>query len=69
MISKTEPTAETTFWDNADKHLMHTGVPFSPIIITKAQGTRLYDADGRSILDFTSGQMSSLLGHSHPEIV
>lgn len=48
---------------------MHTGVPFSPVIITKALGTRLYDASGRQILDFTSGQMSSLLGHSHPEIV
>lgn len=29
----------------------------------------MYDSDGRQILDFTSGQMSSLLGHSHPEIV
>lgn len=48
---------------------MTTGVPFSPVIITKARGTRLYDASGNSILDFTSGQMSSLLGHSHPEIV
>lgn len=58
-----------TFWSNADKYLMATGVPFSPVIITKARGTRLYDASGNSILDFTSGQMSSLLGHSHPEIV
>ncbi|KAJ5516001.1 hypothetical protein N7527_007561 [Penicillium freii] len=58
-----------TFWSNADKYLMTTGVPFSPVIITKARGTRLYDASGNSILDFTSGQMSSLLGHSHPEIV
>ncbi|KAJ5182131.1 hypothetical protein N7449_012278 [Penicillium cf. viridicatum] len=58
-----------TFWSNADKYLMATGVPFSPGIITKALGTRLYDASGNSILDFTSGQMSSLLGHSHPEIV
>ncbi|KAE8153750.1 pyridoxal phosphate-dependent transferase [Aspergillus avenaceus] len=53
----------------ADKYLMKTGVPFSPVVITKAQGTRLYDSSGNSILDFTSGQMSSLLGHSHPEIV
>lgn len=58
-----------TFWAKVDKYLMTTGVPFSPVVITKAQGTRLYDASGRSILDFTSGQMSSLLGHSHPEIV
>lgn len=57
------------FWSRADKYLMHTGVPYSPIIITRAKGTRLYDASDRSIIDFTSGQMSSLLGHSHPEIV
>ena len=29
----------------------------------------LYDAAGRAVLDFTSGQMSAVLGHSHPEIV
>ncbi|KAK7191941.1 hypothetical protein DPSP01_013338 [Paraphaeosphaeria sporulosa] len=57
------------FFAKAEKHLMSTGVPMSPVIIIKAKGTRLYDAEGRSILDFTSGQMSSLLGHSHPEIV
>lgn len=61
--------ALTKFWSNADKYLMYTGVPFSPAVITKAKGTKLYDADGREILDFTSGQMSSLLGHSHPEVV
>ncbi|KAH7024788.1 aminotransferase class-III [Microdochium trichocladiopsis] len=57
------------FWAKADRHLMKTGVPYSPAIITRAKGTRLYDDAGREILDFTSGQMSSLLGHSHPEIV
>lgn len=59
----------STFWSRADKYVLATGVPSSPIIITRAHGTRLYDASGKSILDFTSGQMSSLLGHSHPEIV
>lgn len=59
----------TKFWDDAGKYLMYTGVPFSPAIIVKAQGTRLYDSEGREILDFTSGQMSSLLGHSQPEVV
>lgn len=57
------------FFSRADKYLMSTGVPFSPVVITKALGTRLYDANNCQILDFTSGQMSSLLGHSHPEIV
>ncbi|KAI0544360.1 pyridoxal phosphate-dependent transferase [Xylaria curta] len=57
------------FWSRADRYLMNTGVPYSPAIVTKAIGTKLYDHNGREILDFTSGQMSSLLGHSHPEIV
>lgn len=48
---------------------MSTGVPYSPVKIVKASGTKLFDAEGNQILDFTSGQMSSLLGHSHPEIV
>jgi 4-aminobutyrate aminotransferase-like enzyme len=65
----TVKTAEDDFWSRANRHLMYTGVPASPVVITKALGTRLYDANGRQILDFTSGQMSSLLGHSHPEIV
>jgi 4-aminobutyrate aminotransferase-like enzyme len=30
---------------------------------------KVYTADGHKILDFTSGQMSCLLGHGHPEIV
>jgi 2,2-dialkylglycine decarboxylase (pyruvate) len=38
------------------------------MIIERAQGSFVYDADGRAILDFTSGQMSSLLGHGHPEV-
>ncbi|TPX07680.1 uncharacterized protein E0L32_010678 [Thyridium curvatum] len=57
------------FLARANKHLMSTGVPYSPVVIRRAKGTKLYDGAGREILDFTSGQMSSLLGHSHPEIV
>ncbi|KAH9996377.1 pyridoxal phosphate-dependent transferase [Xylariaceae sp. FL0662B] len=62
-----DATAE--FWAKADQYLISTGVPPSPVIITRAKGTKLYDDENRQILDFTSGQMSSLLGHSHPEIV
>ena len=34
-----------------------------------AAGAFVEDAAGRRVLDFTSGQMSAILGHSHPEIV
>lgn len=53
----------------ASSHLLYTGITISPVKVVKAQGTYLSDEDGRQILDFTSGQRSSLLGHSHPEIV
>lgn len=42
---------------------------FAPFIPTRAEGSWLYDASGRKVLDFTSGQMSSVLGHAHPELV
>lgn len=60
--------ADPTFWQNARQHLIRYGGTFEPMIIERAQGSFVYDADGRAILDFTSGQMSSLLGHGHPEV-
>lgn len=56
------------FWQNARRHLIRYGGVFEPLIIERAQGSFVHDADGRAILDFTSGQMSALLGHGHPEI-
>ena len=56
------------FWQAARRHLIRYGGVFEPMIIERAQGSFVYDADGRAILDFTSGQMSSLLGHGHPEV-
>jgi 2,2-dialkylglycine decarboxylase (pyruvate) len=60
--------ADPAFWKNARAHLIRYGGSFEPMIIERAQGSFVYDADGRAILDFTSGQMSSLLGHGHPEV-
>ncbi len=60
---------DATFWQNARQHLIRYGGTFEPMIIERALGSFVYDADGRAILDFTSGQMSAVLGHSHPEIV
>ena len=59
---------EALFWEAADAHLLRYGAPFEPVIIERAEGSNLFDADGRRILDFTSGQMSALLGHGHPRI-
>jgi 2,2-dialkylglycine decarboxylase (pyruvate) len=57
------------FWTDAENHLLRYGVRFTPEIIDRAAGSYVHTEDGRRILDFTSGQMSAILGHSHPEIV
>jgi 2,2-dialkylglycine decarboxylase (pyruvate) len=57
------------FWSDVDRHLIRYGVPFVPEVIVGAEGSHVVTAEGRRILDFTSGQMSAILGHAHPEIV
>jgi 2,2-dialkylglycine decarboxylase (pyruvate) len=61
--------ADRDFWASANTHLTRYGPSFEPVIIERAEGSFVYDADGRAILDFTSGQMSAVLGHTHPDIV
>ncbi|TQR87025.1 aspartate aminotransferase family protein [Mycobacterium hodleri] len=57
------------FWTNADRHVVRYGAAFVPRVIKRAKGSHVYDENGTAILDFTSGQMSSVLGHSHPDVV
>jgi len=59
---------DASFWHLAKNHLVRYGGQFEPLIISRAKGSMVYDADDRPILDFTSGQMSAILGHGHPEI-
>ena len=51
------------------EHLFRFTGEFSETIIASAEGAVVRDREGREILDFTSGQMSAILGHAHPEIV
>lgn len=49
--------------------LGNIGVTYRNDIIVKARGLYVYTASGHKFLDWTSGQMSCLLGHGHPEVV
>jgi 2,2-dialkylglycine decarboxylase (pyruvate) len=57
------------FWRDAEQHVIRYGAPFVPRIIKRANGSYVYDENDTAILDFTSGQMSAVLGHAHPDIV
>ena len=43
------------------------GIP--PLAISRGQGCRVWDADGREYLDLIAGIAVSSLGHAHPAIV
>ncbi|WP_153394104.1 aspartate aminotransferase family protein [Ornithinicoccus halotolerans] len=61
--------SDRDFWQDVERHLVRYGADFVPAVIDRAEGSYVYDAGGRAILDFTSGQMSAILGHGHPEVV
>src|ERR1700742_2997819 len=45
------------------------GTKFEKDIIVGSKDLYVYTASGHKCLDWTSGQMSCLIGHGHPEIV
>lgn len=44
-------------------------VGLDPLFIEKAQGSRIYDIDGNSYIDYVCSWGPLILGHAHPEIV
>lgn len=62
-------TTVSNFEARANRHLLRYGCDFAKFVPARAEGSWLYDAAGQRMLDFTSGQMSSILGHCHPEVV
>ncbi|CAJ2511023.1 Uu.00g066480.m01.CDS01 [Anthostomella pinea] len=53
---------------DADSSLLHYGTSFHPDIITRAHGNSIFTSSGHTMLDWTSGQMSTLISHGNPEI-
>ena len=53
----------------ADRHLIRYTSSFAPFLVERASGSWVWDRAGNRILDFTSGQICSTIGHNHPRIV
>jgi 2,2-dialkylglycine decarboxylase (pyruvate) len=54
--------------DPRERFLIRYAGGFAPFIVARAEGAWVETADGRRVLDFTSGQICSTLGHNHPRI-
>jgi 2,2-dialkylglycine decarboxylase (pyruvate) len=55
--------------DQRQRFLIAYAGTFAPFTVARAEGAWVETTDGRRILDFTSGQICSTLGHNHPRIV
>src|SRR5215203_2265765 len=54
--------------DDRARFLIRYAGGFAPFVVARAEGAWVETTDGRKILDFTSGQICSTLGHNHPRI-
>ncbi|TCO54882.1 aspartate aminotransferase family protein [Actinocrispum wychmicini] len=55
--------------DERERFLIRYAGDFAPFVVEKAEGAWVLTTEGQRVLDFTSGQISSTLGHNHPRIV
>ena len=54
--------------DERERFLIRYAGGFAPFTVARAEGAWVETTDGRRVLDFTSGQICSTLGHNHPRI-
>ncbi|KIW46031.1 uncharacterized protein PV06_01724 [Exophiala oligosperma] len=73
-----KPVSEPTLYSNVNEEhlqaiasscLANYGTKFEKDVVVGSKGLYVYTASGHKVLDWTSGQMSCLIGHGHPEIV
>lgn len=50
-------------------HFLISNYAAPPLVLVRGEGCRVFDEDGRSYLDFTSGIAVNALGHCHPKWV
>jgi 2,2-dialkylglycine decarboxylase (pyruvate) len=55
--------------DPRERHLVRYLGGFAPFVVARAEGMWLETTDGRRVLDFSSGQICSTLGHRHPRVM
>src|SRR6266700_3857985 len=56
-------------YDERERFLIRYAHHFAPFTVTRASVAWIETNDGHRILDFTSGQICSTIGHNHPRIV
>ncbi|MGI5836445.1 MAG: acetylornithine transaminase [Chloroflexota bacterium] len=56
-------------WRELEAKLLMGVFRRTPVVIVRGEGSRVWDEDGKSYLDFIAGIAVNCLGHSHPVVV
>ncbi|WP_231650643.1 aminotransferase family protein, partial [Streptomyces clavuligerus] len=56
-----------------EKHVWHPWSPITPererLLLTRGEGCRVFDAEGRAYLDLRAGTLNASVGYAHPRVV
>ena len=70
-MSTPEKLSPQETYDLDRAHVFHSWsaqADLTPMVVTRAEGSRVWDGDGSEYLDFTSQLVFTNIGHQHPEV-
>ena len=68
-LSREEITRNNEYWVELDRKYRAQVRKTRSIVLEKGKGVEVWDVAGKKYLDFESGQMAMVAGHSHPVVL
>jgi 2,2-dialkylglycine decarboxylase (pyruvate) len=64
----TNQSSNMNYWERYGDYVL-MAMPYADEVLVEARGCKIRDADGKELLDLSSGMFCSVLGHNHPKFV
>jgi 4-aminobutyrate aminotransferase-like enzyme len=68
-LNQEEITSKNDYWVELDRKYRAQVRKTRAIVLEKGKGVEVWDVEGKKYLDFESGQMAMVAGHSHPVVL
>lgn len=68
-LNREEMTRKNDYWIELDRKYRAQVRKTRSIVLEKGKGVEVWDVEGKKYLDFESGQMAMVAGHSHPVVL
>ena len=68
-FNREDETRQNEYWVGLDRKYRAQVRKTRSIVLEKGKGVEVWDVEGKKYLDFESGQMAMVAGHSHPAVL